>query len=67
MDAQREDTTMTGYCGHHRSEGCPKCREESILELTNRVYDRHCGGKIKREDARLVIVIGVFFVLLLVL
>jgi hypothetical protein len=28
------------------------------------VYDRHCGG-MKRDDARLVIVIGMFFVLLL--
>ncbi len=37
---------MTGYCGKHgqtyqRSEGCPGCREMSIITLVNRVYDRH--------------------------
>lgn len=34
------------YCGRHgvsydKVEGCPGCRQLSVLELANRVYDRH--------------------------
>jgi hypothetical protein len=41
---------MTGYCGKHswtyrRPEGCPKCRKEFLIELTNRIYDRHVACK----------------------
>lgn len=35
----------SGYCAWHgktyfRVEGCPDCRQLSVLELTNKVYDR---------------------------
>lgn len=44
---------MSGYCSLHgktyfRSEGCPTCRrlsEESLVQMTNRVYDRHVPSK----------------------
>jgi hypothetical protein len=41
---------MTGYCGKHgpRAEGCSECGPpaENLIDLTNRVYDRHvvCKG-----------------------
>jgi hypothetical protein len=37
---------MTGYCALHgctyrRAEDCPECRKESLIDLTNRIYERH--------------------------
>ena len=45
---------MTGYCALHvctypRAEGCPECRKpykESLIELTNRLYDKHVPSKL---------------------
>jgi hypothetical protein len=45
---------MTAYCARHgvtypRVEGCPECRkasEESLIELTDRLYDKHVPSKL---------------------
>ena len=41
---------MTTYCCRHgktyfKSEGCPEYRKEAVIDLTNRIYDRHLRGK----------------------
>lgn len=44
----------SGYCPRHgktyfRAEGCPDCRQLSVLELTNKVYDRHASLALARR------------------
>lgn len=43
-----ERPTKTAHCGRHgisydKVEGCSGCRQLSVLEIANRVYDRVVG------------------------
>jgi hypothetical protein len=51
---------MTDYCALHgvtypRAEGCSECRkacEESLIDLTNHIYNRHVPSKLESDPGR---------------